>query len=101
VAARAAQAGTFVYSKPGHGGHTIPPTWEGVLANDDIGVEVLQRAVHVLGSTSALADHLRIPQRKLGDWLDRRQPIPWDISLRAVELVVPALLTELFAVNKS
>jgi hypothetical protein len=71
------------------------------LKNDDIGIEVLQRAADILGSNSALADRLRMSQRKLADCLDGRQPIPWDISLLAVEIVVPALLTDLFALHKS
>jgi hypothetical protein len=71
------------------------------LGKDDIGVEVLQRAVDTLGSISALADRLRISQLKLADCLEGRQPIPWDISLLAVEIVVPTLLAELFAVHKS
>jgi len=71
------------------------------LGNDDVGVQVLQRAAEIIGGTPALADHLRISQLKLQDWLDRREPIPWEISLIVVQIVVPALLTELFARHKS
>jgi len=34
-------------------------------------------------------------------WLDRRESIPWEISLIVVQIVVPALLTELIARHKS
>jgi hypothetical protein len=71
------------------------------LGNDDIGVEVLERAVEIMGGASNLADRLRTSPRKLRDWLDRREPIPWEISLFAADIVVPALLTELFAVHRS
>lgn len=71
------------------------------MGNDDVGSEVLQRAVEIVGSTPALADRLRVSQLKLQDWLDRREPIPWEISLIVVQIVVPALLTELFARHKS
>lgn len=71
------------------------------MGNDDVGVQVLQQAVEIIGSPPALADHLRISQLKLQDWLDRREPIPWEISLIAVEIVVPALLTKLFARHRS
>jgi len=75
----------------------VLPPWEGVLGNDDIGVQVLQQAVEVIGGSSALADRLHLSQRKLEDWLHRREPIPWQISLIAAEIVVPALLTTLFS----
>jgi hypothetical protein len=74
---------------------------EGLVATDVVGVQVLQRAAHIMGGASSLAHHLRISQRKLDDWLDQREPIPWEISVLAAEIVVPALLIELFARHKA
>jgi hypothetical protein len=74
---------------------------EGFVATDVVGVQVLERAAHIMGGSSSLADHLRVSQRKLDDWLDQREPIPWEISVLAAEIVVPALLIELFARHKA
>ena len=71
------------------------------MATDVVGVQVLQRAAHIMGSSSFLAHHLRVSQRKLDDWLDQRESIPWEISVLAAEIVVPALLIELFARHKA
>jgi hypothetical protein len=71
------------------------------VATDVVGVQVLQRAAHIMGGASCLAHHLRVSQRKLDDWLDQREPIPWEISVLAAEIVVPALLIELFARHKA
>lgn len=62
---------------------------------------IAPRAVEIMGGTPALANHLRISQRKLQHWLDRSEPVPWEISLLVVEIVVPVLLTELFARHKA
>lgn len=67
------------------------------MATDVVGLQVLRRAADIMGGSSFLAHHLRVSTRKLDDWLDQREPIPWEISVLVAEIVVPALLTELFA----
>jgi hypothetical protein len=70
------------------------------LGNDTIGVQALLRAAEIVGGTHALASRLRVPHRKLLDWLDGPEQAPWEVSLRVVEIVVPPLLAELFARSK-
>lgn len=71
------------------------------MATDVVGLQVLQRAADIMGGSSFLAQHLRVSQRKLDDWLGQREPIPWEISVLVAEIVVPALLIELFARHKA
>ncbi len=49
------------------------------MATDVVGVQVLQRAANIMGGSSSLAHHLRFSHRKLDDWLDQRELIPWEI----------------------
>lgn len=71
------------------------------MASDVVGLQVLRRAADIMGGSSFLAQHLRVSTCKLDDWLDQREPIPWEISVLVAEIVVPALLTELFARHKA
>lgn len=73
----------------------------GMAVNDVVGLKVLEQSVEIMGGVPELASHLRVSQRRLSDWLERRLPIPWEISVQVAEIVVPVLLTELFARHKT
>jgi len=50
----------------------------------------------VVGGRRALAEHLRIQERDIDEWLSFRKPIPWVASLTLAEIIVPSILERIF-----
>lgn len=50
--------------------------------------ETLRRAAQIVGDDRKLADTLGVTEEVLGEWKARRKPVPEDVFLKCVDIVV-------------
>jgi DNA-binding transcriptional regulator YdaS (Cro superfamily) len=55
-----------------------------------IHLRTVQRAAEVLGGIEALQGHLGVPMTHLSLWLEGTAPVPTEVFLRCVDVVLPA-----------
>jgi hypothetical protein len=57
-----------------------------------IHLRTVQRAAEMLGGSVALKRHLGVPMTHVSLWLQGMAPVPPDIFLRCVDIVLPPVL---------